>query len=959
MQSGNRTGFPHRFLQSIVAIVLLMALLGGWASASAAPSMTSPASGSVLSGSSVNFSWAANGVAVTQWWLSVGKTVGGTDYLSQDQGSATSKTLSGLPVDGRTVYVRLWYKLGGIWVSLDYTYKAASSSGGGTGTGGGSTTPALSSPTLGSVLSGASVDFSWSANGVAVTQWWLSVGKTVGGTDYLSQDQGSATSKTVSGLPVDGSTVYVRLWYKLGGIWVSLDYTYTASKEVASKLITDPFLLKCFGGSVPSDVALKTLSTFTCDGVDLSTANLSQLMQLTNLRTLDLSHTKLTEISGLAGLTRLTSLNLQFNAITSISALSDMTQLQYLNLGFNEITDISALVSLNSLQELYLDANTISTISTLSGKTTLTKLYLDDNQLSSINALSGLTNLTHLGLGYNQLGSVNALSGLSKLQVLVLDANNLSNISSLARLTALQRLYLRGNLLTDVTSLSGLTGLQILELGFNQLANAAPLSQLTNLTQLGLDFNAFTNVSALSGMTQLKSLDLEHNLLVTTNGIPNLSALNGLLRLGNNLLLDEDISSLAGMTNSYSLHLEDNCLASISLPSQIKVYGEDWQFPASVCGGTAPVAIGKTSEIYKNTATIIQLDAIDPNNDALSFKLESLSVSGGVLKTMDGSLATVGNLSGNEVQFVPNIGYLGSAGSFRFSATDSHSEKSQVVTVQIRVIDPMLADCFGAYIPSDADLQAMTSLNSCSSKNLTDISALPFYFPKLQSLFLGGNAITDYTPLQNLPNLTGLSLEGNNLDMNALEVLSGLHNMQVLELDKCQLDNADVARLSSLTKLYHLVLSDNQMTDISALSGLTGLVVLKLDKNAISDLTPLSGMYRLSNLSLSSNRIAEKQASNLTILSGKTTLSYLEIDDNALSNASALVSLANVKTLALRNNRLLTADALKSMSQSLALYVAGNCLSGTALSGWPTNITLDTAGAQRSAVNGVCPAYTP
>ncbi|MGB3917318.1 MAG: leucine-rich repeat domain-containing protein, partial [Thiothrix litoralis] len=274
-------------------------------------------------------------------------------------------------------------------------------------------------------------------------------------------------------------------------------------------------------------------------------------------------------------------------------------------------------------------------------------------------------------------------------------------------------------------------------------------------------------------------------------------------------------------------------------------------------------------------------------------------------------------------------------------------------------IDPMLADCFGAYIPSDADLQAMTSLNSCSSKNLTDISALPFYFPKLQSLFLGGNAITDYTPLQNLPNLTGLSLEGNNLDMNALEVLSGLHNMQVLELDKCQLDNADVARLSSLTKLYHLVLSDNQMTDISALSGLTGLVVLKLDKNAISDLTPLSGMYRLSNLSLSSNRIAEKQASNLTILSGKTTLSYLEIDDNALSNVSALVSLTNVKTLALRNNRLLTADALKSMSQSLALYVAGNCLSGTALSGWPTNITLDTAGAQRSAVNGVCPAYTP
>ncbi|QLQ30668.1 MAG: hypothetical protein HZT40_02485 [Candidatus Thiothrix singaporensis] len=83
------------------------------------------------------------------------------------------------------------------------------------------------------------------------------------------------------------------------------------------------------------------------------------------------------------------------------------------------------------------------------------------------------------------------------------------------------------------------------------------------------------------------------------------------------------------MGNSFSLSLEDNCLGSVSLPGQIKVSGEAWQFPAARCGGTAPVATGKTSEIYQDTATSIQLDAYDPNSDPLTFRLESLSVTGG------------------------------------------------------------------------------------------------------------------------------------------------------------------------------------------------------------------------------------------------------------------------------------------------------------------------------------------
>ncbi len=184
--------------------------------AGATPSMTSPTPGAALSGSSQTFYWSANGASVTEWWLWVGTNAGSGDiYDSGSLGTATSHTVSGLPTDGSTLYVRLWYKIGASWFWLDYTYTAGAP-------------PSMTSPTPGSTLSGSAVTFSWSANGVAVSEWWLYVGTSLGGNNlHNSGSLGSSTSTTVSGLPTDGSTVHVRLWYQTGGSWESVDAQYT------------------------------------------------------------------------------------------------------------------------------------------------------------------------------------------------------------------------------------------------------------------------------------------------------------------------------------------------------------------------------------------------------------------------------------------------------------------------------------------------------------------------------------------------------------------------------------------------------------------------------------------------------------------------------------------------------------------------------------------------------------
>jgi len=174
------------------------------------PEITSPVPGSTLSGSSVTFYWTDNGVSVSQWWLHVGSVKGGSDYYNRGV-LGTSATVSGLPKDGSQVWARLWYRSGG-WKYVDAQYTACR-------------TPEITSPAPGSTIKGSVVTFKWSANGVLVWGWNLLVGSYPGGSDIHNSGtlSGFTTSRTVTGLPANGSTVYVTLRYQKRKFWVSLD----------------------------------------------------------------------------------------------------------------------------------------------------------------------------------------------------------------------------------------------------------------------------------------------------------------------------------------------------------------------------------------------------------------------------------------------------------------------------------------------------------------------------------------------------------------------------------------------------------------------------------------------------------------------------------------------------------------------------------------------------------------
>jgi hypothetical protein len=111
----------------------------------------------------------------------------------------------------------LWTQIGGNWSFNDDTYTAA----------GGASNATMTTPSPGSTLAGSTVTFSWTA-GTGASAYWLDVGTVQGQGNISGSNVGLLTSKSVSGIPTNGSTIYVRLWTQIGGSWTDIDYVYTA-----------------------------------------------------------------------------------------------------------------------------------------------------------------------------------------------------------------------------------------------------------------------------------------------------------------------------------------------------------------------------------------------------------------------------------------------------------------------------------------------------------------------------------------------------------------------------------------------------------------------------------------------------------------------------------------------------------------------------------------------------------
>src|SRR6476469_3748016 len=245
------------------------------------------------------------------------------------------------------------------------------------------------------------------------------------------------------------------------------------------------------------------------------------VLQLTNLKILNVSHNQITSIPEEIGqLSNLTDIYLSNNQIASIpDAIGQLSNLTGLDLRWNQITSIpDAIAQMSNLTRLDLRGNQITSIpEALAQLWNLTRLDLSSNQITSIpEEIGQLWNLTDLDLSFNQITSIpEEIGQLSNLIVLFLSNNQITSISEdLAQLWNLTLLDLSSNQITSIPEdLGQLWNLTDIYLSSNQITSIPEnLGQLSNLTKLDLSDNQITSIPEdLGQLSNLIGLYLSEN----------------------------------------------------------------------------------------------------------------------------------------------------------------------------------------------------------------------------------------------------------------------------------------------------------------------------------------------------------------------------------------------------------------------------------------------------------------
>ncbi len=178
--------------------------------------LLSPGAGSTFSSNEQTFQW--EDIAADEYRIRVGTTAGGKDIREiVGNSSFLQATITNLPIDGSTVYVTILAKKYNLYQESPYYSFTAHSDN--------NSVSSLLLPVPGTTLIGNAVTFTW--EDVSADMHSILVGTTLGGRDIHAANVGGL-ERAVSNLPIDGSTVYVRLLTFKYGVWRSQDFQYTS-----------------------------------------------------------------------------------------------------------------------------------------------------------------------------------------------------------------------------------------------------------------------------------------------------------------------------------------------------------------------------------------------------------------------------------------------------------------------------------------------------------------------------------------------------------------------------------------------------------------------------------------------------------------------------------------------------------------------------------------------------------
>lgn len=225
--------------------------------------------------------------------------------------------------------------------------------------------------------------------------------------------------------------------------------------------------------SISNEVLLKIASL---DSLNLSgnqfITGIEALSALKQLKVLDISHTKLDDISPLRYARSLRKLNAQNTKIVNISPLQYFKELTFLNASHTEINDISVLGRLKKLSHLDLSGTGVNDFSSLKQLTELRYINLSNTVFEDPTLLSENVSLRTVDVSRTQVDHLFVFQSLPDIGQLDLSESKIVNLRGLENHPKLEALFINQ---TAVEKLDPLRELPVLKKVYADLSGISQL----------------------------------------------------------------------------------------------------------------------------------------------------------------------------------------------------------------------------------------------------------------------------------------------------------------------------------------------------------------------------------------------------------------------------------------------------------------------------------------------------
>ncbi len=425
-----------------------------------------------------------------------------------------------------------------------------------------------------------------------------------------------------------------------------------------------------------------------------------------------------------------------------------------------------------------------------------TSLVLDNMGLNSdvLDEVVQLYALDSLSIAGNSVEDISPLKNLGGLVTLNLSDNNIKDISALLSLGSLRTLYLDNNPVADLSplySLTNLTNLSIKGIGITEsqlksLSNALPNCAIHSETaQEEVQDISFGGVTFKSDITELDMSNM---------GLREISGIAGFENLTKLDLSGNEISDLSPLMNLPNLKWLDISYTAVSDLRPLMGIDSLTFLNASNCSINSTSALSMMNgltQLYLDGNPIMDFSGLRKVKTLSTLGLNSTGLDDEGLYYLRGLslLATLNieenpNMSGEAVDELR--AYLG-------SCIINHSPLSYRV------------DFDGHFVTTD------TVELSLPGQSIQDVSAL-MRLPKLESVNLSGNAISNLYPLENTEcRFTIISLNLSHNDIADATPIASLMNIETLDLSYNDIDS--VLPFVMLSSLRQLNLTGNPLTE--------------------------------------------------------------------------------------------------------------------------------------------------